>query len=384
MEALKKLTEHLEQRMVDYQQAKEQGTKMVGYVPNGYLPDELITACSPKAMPIPIIRGGEHEPVLYSGAYIPRWVNTFYKAQVGYKMLGENTLYNMVDLLVNALVDSNQRAMADTWTFFTGIPSYLFGVPHEKTEIGLEYYYDGVKLFKEKLEELIGTSIEEQKIIEAIEQINRENRLLKEISLLRKAEQPPISGMDFIKLYHSTFMADKKVSNEILEELFTFLKNNRKHDSSSHRPRLLLTGDILATGDYKIINIIQEMGADIVIEYFDMGASAYWNEIEVGNDLLKSIAESHFMKKLPCCVFRISNERQDFILDLAKDFNVDGIISYELMYAECVQIETFSFAKKLKKELGIPILRVYSDYDVGGETGALRTRIETFIETIRR
>ena len=188
MKAVDQLTAHLNERIIESQKARDSGSKMIGYVPNGYLPEEFIAACNPKAMPIPLIRGGEHEPVLYSGAYIPRWVDTFYKAQVGYKMLAENMLYNMVDLLVNALVDSNQRAMADTWTFFTGVPSYLFGVPHEKSDIGFEYYYDGVKLFKEKLEELIGNGIEEQKIREAVEQINRERSLLREISLLIRME----------------------------------------------------------------------------------------------------------------------------------------------------------------------------------------------------
>lgn len=154
MKALEQLSTHLNERVIELQEAKDKGSKMVGYVPNGFMPAELISGFSPKAMPVPLLRGGEHEPVLFSGAYIPRWVETFYRAQIGYKMLAENAVYNMVDILISALMDSNQRAMSDTWTYFTGIPAFMFAVPHEKSDIALEYYIEGVNLFKKSLRKL--------------------------------------------------------------------------------------------------------------------------------------------------------------------------------------------------------------------------------------
>jgi len=61
---------------------------------------------------------------------------------------------------------------------------------------------------------------------------------------------------------------------------------------------------------------------------------------------------------------------------------VDGLIWYQLMYRDSYDVESFYFEKILKEKLGIPMLKVQSDYDKA-ELGPLRTRIETFIETLK-
>lgn len=219
-------------------------------------------------------------------------------------------------------------------------------------------------------------------MIAAVNLSNKLRGLLKEISFLRKSKQPPISGLDFVKLNHASFLADPKFMIELLEQVLAELKSS-KQDSTLKGPRIMITGGTLAIGDYKLLNLCQEAGAQVVIEYFDIGLKDYWRDIQVnGSDPTRSLSESYFMKTIPTTVFRASNERQNFIIQLAKEFNVAGIISYELMYSECLQIETFSLVKKLNKE-NIPVQRVTSDYDPS-DTGALKTRIETFIETIRR
>ncbi|MEE9400975.1 MAG: 2-hydroxyacyl-CoA dehydratase family protein, partial [Dehalococcoidia bacterium] len=63
-------------------------------------------------------------------------------------------------------------------------------------------------------------------------------------------------------------------------------------------------------------------------------------------------------------------------------FNVDGIIWYQLMYRSSYDIQAYYFERILKNALGIPMLKLESDYDVS-ERGPFRTRIETFIEIIK-
>ena len=380
MKVLEELSNHIDGRILELQDAKNAGSKMIGFVPNGYLPEEIIEAAAPKAIPIALARGGENEPVLYSGSYIPRWLDTFYRAQVGYLMLKENVLYNMVDLLVSSLLDCNQRAMNDAWSFFAEMPCFMFGVPHENTDIAFDYYHEGVELLKQKIEETIGESISDQKIKEAVHLTNKQRELLKEISLLRKESTPLISGLQFVKLNHDSLIAEKGTMIGILEKYLSELKESNVEGRNG--PRIMVTGGTLAVGDYKVLRMIEELGGDIVIEHFDAGLRDYWHQIEIGEDLLRTIADSYYNKKVPSAVFRNSSERQDFLIHLAKEFNVQGIISYELMYSECLQIEMFSFTKKVEEELGIPMIRIMSEYDPG-ESGALRTRIETFIETIR-
>ena len=74
--------------------------------------------------------------------------------------------------------------------------------------------------------------------------------------------------------------------------------------------------------------------------------------------------------------------RVDFIKNLAQEFKVDGVIWYQLKNCETYNAEAFYANRKLK-EAGIPFLKIESEYDPG-ETEGLRTRIETFVETMKR
>jgi benzoyl-CoA reductase/2-hydroxyglutaryl-CoA dehydratase subunit BcrC/BadD/HgdB len=88
------------------------------------------------------------------------------------------------------------------------------------------------------------------------------------------------------------------------------------------------------------------------------------------------------MRRVPPAWFRPGKERLEFLVQLATDFNVTGVIWYQLMYRESYKLESFYFPDILKRETGLPMLTVESDYEPE-ETGVLRTRIEAFLETIR-
>ncbi len=71
-----------------------------------------------------------------------------------------------------------------------------------------------------------------------------------------------------------------------------------------------------------------------------------------------------------------------FLFRLAKEYNAAGLIWYQLMYRESYKVESYFFQSRLKKETGLPMLVLESEYDAM-ETGPMKTRIETFLETIK-
>ena len=378
MEAMKKLSDHLATRLIELAHMQEKGTKLIGYTPGGYMPEELVYACG--AVPVGLIRGGDPEPVAESAAYVPRFIDTFCRSQIGYRMLGEEPLYQMIDLLVVPVTDHNIKAIADCFNFFADANVFRFGVPHQKDEHAFEYYLAGLHKLKEKLEEFTGNKIENGRLREAIDLCNKMRALLREISLLRLSEQPPITGQEFVRLNHASFIADKTVLISVLESIHEELK--KRPTASPKGPRILLTGSTLAMGDYKVLDMTEEAGAAIVVEEFAEGIRHYWENVQVNGDLMESLADRYFRRRMPPAWFRPSRERLDYLIELAKDFNVDGIIWYQLMYRSSYDIQSFYFEKILKKELDIPMLKIESDYDVS-ERGPLRTRIETFVEIIK-
>jgi len=141
MKAIDNLASHLKTRLVDLRKAKEEGRKIIGYTPGGYLPEELVLA--PGAIPICLIRGGDHSVVELSGAYICRWIDTFCRAQIGYGVSGDDPYYSIVDLLAIPVTDIHIRAISDILDYNTDIEVFPFGVPHMKEESTLRYYLHG-------------------------------------------------------------------------------------------------------------------------------------------------------------------------------------------------------------------------------------------------
>ena len=327
MKAMEKLSNYLATRAIELRKMKEEGSKILGFTPGGYMPEELVYACGAISLPVGLVRGGEHEPVLVAGGYLPRWLDTFCRAQIGYKMLKEDALYQMIDLLVAPITDANIRSIADSWDYFTDTEVFRFGVPHRKTDNGFRYYLDGINLLKGKLEDLTGVEITEQKLREAIDLFNKERELLKEISLTRKADRPPISTKDFIRLNHASFIIGKRAMLDVLESLLTELKGREAPQVKG--PRILLTGSTLALGDYKILDLIEEAGGVVVIEEFGEGIRHYWETVHTNGDLIEALADRYFKKRIPPAFFRPGTERRDFIIKLAKEFLVDGVVWYQ-------------------------------------------------------
>ncbi|MFA4916768.1 MAG: 2-hydroxyacyl-CoA dehydratase family protein [Syntrophales bacterium] len=379
MDAKDKLSAHMTERYKELKKKREEGVKIIGYTPGGYMPEELVYAAG--AIPVCLFRGGDHEAVAESAAYLPRFLDTFCRSQIGYKMLGE-PLYQMIDLLIVPVTDTNMRSIADSLNYYTDTKIFRYGVPHNKEEGAYNYYLEGLSLLKEKLEDFTGNKIDDGKLREAVELGNKMRSLFKEISLLRKQDKLPISGQEFVKLSHASYIADLPVFVEILESLLAELKNKEGEKLSG--PRLLMTGSTLAMGDYKMFELVEGAGSDIVVEEFAEGVRPYWDNVEMnGGSILKAIADTYFMKRNPPAWNRPSGERIDYILNLAKEFKVDGLLWYQTMYRDGYDLQSLYFEKKIKDKANLPMLKIETDYDVS-EKGPFRTRIEAFVEMLNQ
>jgi len=361
------------------QAKRKQGVPVVGYIPNGYLPVELIRACG--AEPLALFQGGEASPVLAATPCLGRFLDPFSRAQIGYRLENKSPPYQMIDRLIVPMTDQHARGIADAWHFYTDVEVFELGVPKAKTPQALDYYFEGLLRLKSFLETLTGTEITDQRLQTAVAKSNRVRELLKKISLLRTANPPLIGGKEFIQLMHQSYYMDEDFLIRSLEEVFKQRKDLAVTDSS--KSRILLVGATLAHGDYRVVDLLEQAGASVVMEHFSEGMSGYWRTLEVKDDPISDVARYYLMEKEPGAFFRdATKERFSFFKDLIDAFNVDGVVWYSLMFRETYDIEQYLFSQApgLKD---LPLLSLKSNYDAG-ETGALRTRIETFVTNIKR
>jgi benzoyl-CoA reductase/2-hydroxyglutaryl-CoA dehydratase subunit BcrC/BadD/HgdB len=373
-----RLDQAIAERPLKLQQAKDSGAKIVGISGLGYVPEEIVYAAG--AIPMRLVRGGDPEPLAAAAGDMDRLLCPFARAQYGYRVLEEESRYQMVDLFVCAITCQHMRRVADVWDLNTDIEVFRLGVPHAyNTASGLSYYTEMLRRLKEKLEVFLNTSIEDEKLKESVVLYNRIRELLREISFLRKSDVPAITGKDFFRLMHSSFYLDPRELVEIMESLIAQL---RKHDGKEApgRHRILLTGNMLAVGDYKVIDMVEEAGGSIVIEQFCGGVRHYLDTVHLNGNLLEATAKRYLRDRAPCAFMRPSRERLDMVVELSSEFKVDGIIWYQLRYCDTYNMEFFYF-NNIMKERGIPVLQLESEYDVE-ERGRLMNRVESFMETL--
>jgi benzoyl-CoA reductase/2-hydroxyglutaryl-CoA dehydratase subunit BcrC/BadD/HgdB len=259
--------------------------------------------------------------------------------------------------------------------FKLGVPHYYYG------DFELEYYTDRLRVLKDKLEAFTGNVITDDKISQAVELYNKMRGLLRKISLLRRAPDSPISALDFVRLNHASFYADPAFMVDFLDSVYQEL-SEQQPARNGDMPRLLLIGPNMGDGDYKVLELVEEAGGKVVIEEVCEGIRYYWNDIENKGDIFQSLARGYLADRLPCAFMRDATKtRFDFALNLVKDFNVSGVIWYELVNCETYDSESYFFARKME-ENNIPMLILEASYGTA-DTGPLKTRIEAFIDMVK-
>lgn len=116
----------------------------------------------------------------------------------------------------------------------------------------------------------------------------------------------------------------------------------------------------------------------MVVDELCMGTRYFWDLVDTTVSPLEGLARRYL--SLLCARMRPSEKRFYRIMELVKEFNVDGIIFESIKFCDLYGHEKPLMKKKLEKE-GIPVLDI--DIEHGGEAlGQIRTRIQAFIEML--
>ncbi|MBN2076890.1 MAG: 2-hydroxyacyl-CoA dehydratase [Dehalococcoidales bacterium] len=374
------LDKHLEDRPAQLTKAKEKGIKVVGYFPGNYVPEELIYASG--AIPLCLVHGGNLQSADAALSMVPQVICPFARAQIGERLLQQNPYYNMIDLLIAPVTCQHLRKVAEIWEYRNELEIFKLGIPQQyDNDFEVEYYNNRLIALKDRLQALTKTEITDEKLGDAIQLYNRIRELLKKISLARQTDPPGLSTLEFIKLNHASYYADPEFMVEVLESVYREIKDTQPTAGTTN-PRILLLGPNVGYGDYTVLEMVQSAGGEIVIEEICEGVRYYWNNIDNHSDLIQALTKGYLVDRLPCAFMRNSaKKRLDFTLKLIKDFDVSGVIWYELLCCETYDSEAYYFAEKLS-EHNIPFLILESDYSTA-VTGQLKTRTRAFIEILK-
>jgi benzoyl-CoA reductase/2-hydroxyglutaryl-CoA dehydratase subunit BcrC/BadD/HgdB len=298
--------------------------------------------------------------------------------------LGIDPVIPMLDLIVVQCSDCHESRLADLFEYFK-LPTARLGVPPDwEKSLSRGYYYKGLTQLKKKLEGLTGNKISDEKLKESIESINEIRDLLKKINILRREQPPQLGGYDFIRLNHYSFYCDSEMLTGKLKDLYKELQKG-KSPFSRVAPRILLAGHVVGVGDYVVPKLIEDSGGIVAAEFLDEGMRhCAWN-VKTDGDLMRNLGETYYLERTPPSIFQPGwEERVEIMKKLIEDFNIDGVIWYELAFEEIYDLEC-SIISRAMAEMNIPFLKLESSYEYSREAvGPLTTRVESFIESVKQ
>ena len=134
--------------------------------------------------------------------------------------------------------------------------------------------------------------------------------------------------------------------------------------------------------------MIENSGANVVMDDICIGARHFWTDVEVGNEPLKNLV-NRYLEKVSCprtFKKRVGSYEDDlenrfgYLGNFAREFNVNGVIHYVTRYCD-----TFAFdlpdVREYFKRAGLPILSIEDEYVTTG-MARLKTRVQAFVEMI--
>ena len=257
------------------------------------------------------------------------------------------------------------------------VPTYVIDLPQRPdTPEALKYFLSELEKFKSTMEQLTGNQVTVERLKKEIRSANETRQLLHRLYELRKKDLTPISGVDVLKLLQKQYFLSPDELKRYLHILISEVESVKPEQM--HKPRIMISGCPMTGGNTKVPEIIESRGGVIVAEESCTGTRSFWDLVDEKKDPMLALAERYI--KIPCSCMSPNDRRIDNILELAREFKVDGVVYYTLQFCHGYNIEKHKVQQALK-EAGIPMLSIETDYS-NSDIEQIGLRVDAFMEMI--
>ena len=233
------------------------------------------------------------------------------------------------------------------------------------------------------MKESYGVDVSDAAIRQAVAEHNEVCRIISEISEMRKADNPVITGYEFHVITLVTYTCPKKLILPYLRETLEELKKRKPDPKPWYRARVSIVGSEI--DDPSLTKLIEDCGAMVVSDRYCFGSIPGREVIELKDDepALDQICR-HYMEVSECARY-ISDEkvaqRRETADRLAREFKADGIIYEQMKYCDYWGFERALVSHIMSEEMGWPVLSIDRLYN-NRSSGQLRTRFQAFVESL--
>ncbi len=235
----------------------------------------------------------------------------------------------------------------------------------------------------DKMSQVYGVDTSDDALIKAVEEHNEVCRIMTEIGNLRKADNPVITGYEYHVLNLITYCCPKALILPKLRETLEELRTREPDAKKNYRAKIVVVGSEMDDPDFTAL--IEDSGALVVADRYCFGSMPGREEIKLNKneDVLTQIC-LHYLKTSQCPRFMSHEkiqERRDYIRNLVKEYNADGVMYEQIKFCEYWGYERALASHIMNNEYGVPTAAVDRQYTASA-SGQLRTRVQAFVESL--
>lgn len=361
---------------------KQEGKKIVAFMAHENIPEELIDAAG--FFPLNLLFAGNDELMNASHDYLPPSTCSFAQSCIGLFSV-KPSQFNFLDL-IDYFIISNHCVLnicaSEIISKYFSIPRLNFYISYTQDDNAFKYYKLELLDFKDQLEQIKGSEIDDHVLLESIKKYNRFKKKLSELN------ESNLSGNKKLEIFQKAILFGPDFLPE-LEQLIQVTRNRGNLDLSNSK-NLILTGCSIFIGDY-LINLIEESGGNIA--FFDTWiGNSYFSQV-FEDEILNSVSDP-----IELLVHRFKNNTfgdhsVPFYLEnklaqiekICRDYQQKtgkklAVINHIIKFCDHISIMS-AFLKNRLQEKEIQVLNLERDYSRSAKE-PIETRIQAFLEML--
>lgn len=354
-------------RLDDY---TAQGKKTIGCLPV-YCPEEIVYA----ADMVPFGIWGAEMEVSQSKKYFPAFICSILQTSLEMGLKGD--LDKLSGVMIPILCDS-LKCMGQNWKL--GVPNVEF-IPvihpqNRKLEAGVEFLTSQYNKIKNKLEEISGNKITDEKLQNAIDVYNEHRAVMREF-VVTAAEYPHlITPAQRSAVIKSGYFIEKPEHTKLVKELIEECKAQPQKEWDGLK---VVTTGIIADSP-SILKIFEDHKIAIVADDIAHESRQFRTDIPACGNPMEALARQLSVMEGCSVLYDPDKKRGEMIVDQAKKYDADGVVVLMTKFCDPEEYD-YPIMKKQFDQNNIPSIMIEIDQQMQNYEQA-RTMVQTFADML--
>lgn len=355
-------------RLNDY---TAKGKKVIGCLPV-YCPEELVYA----ADMVPFGIWGAEIEVSQAKKYFPAFICSILQTSLEMGLRGD--LDQLSAVMIPVLCDS-LKCMGQNWN--QGVKNVEF-IPvihpqNRKLEAGIEFLMGQYNKIKNRLEEISGNKITDNKLQGAIDIYNEHRKIMREF--VDTAAQYPhlITPVHRNAVIKSGYFIEKPEHTKMVQELIKACKEQLQKEWNGLK---VVTTGIIADSP-SILKILEENKIAIVADDIAHESRQFRTDVPAYGDPMEALARQLSVMEGCSVLYDPEKKRGEMIADQVKKYKADGVIVFMTKFCDPEEYD-YPIMKKTFDSYDIPSIMIEIDQQMRNYEQA-RTMVQTFSDMLR-